>query len=112
MTKSLWNPYWEADNHLPEYNFIYKTIDLYDHFDHPQILEDYLFEMAPHQFCCGLCYNLSYAISGKKILYGFIAVKDPSIATWIKLQTGVSPIDKSEYCLKMSINDKWEMYLV
>lgn len=113
MPNSQWSPYTEAENHLPDYDFFYKTDDLLSHFDHPQILEDHLFEMAHNQFCYGFCWtHLPGGIPPARIMYSFISVKDPAIATWIKLQTGLSPIDKSEYCIIMSIDNKWEMCLV
>jgi hypothetical protein len=109
-----WSPFSDGENNLPHYPFVFNMDEVCVHFNHPQDLENTLNEIVPNEFCYGFCRSPKTFGASQSIRFSYLAIKDESLAVWIKLQTGCTPIDKSKFQVRMSYycDTKWEMECV
>lgn len=109
MTKKEWDPFTEAQQHLDRYSCFFDQKELDNsNSDHPQLLEDFMDENCPQNYCYAWLWTHMHNGGIDSLLIGV----PEHIAFAIKLSTGVDPIDTSEYEIgKRCYNNHFVMYM-
>lgn len=107
MTKKEWDPFTEATKHLNKYSCFFDQKELDNSTsDHPQVLEDFVGENCPQNYCYVWLWTDLCRTGIDRILIGV----PEHIALAIKLSTGVDLIDKSRYEIGKRHDNNFVMY--
>lgn len=109
MTKKEWDPFTEATKRLEKYSCFFDQKELDNSTsDHPQVLEEFMNENCPQNYCYAWLWE---DICKTKIDRMLIGVPE-HIALAIKLKYGVDLVDSSEYKIGNRFwNDDFVMYI-
>ncbi|KKN44280.1 hypothetical protein LCGC14_0694850 [marine sediment metagenome] len=109
MTKKEWDPFSEADKNLNKYSYFFDLKELEKSSDeHPQVLEDFMDENCPQNYCYAWLWE---GFHESKIVSMLVGVPK-NIALAVKLTHGIDLVDTSGYGIeKRFYNNNFVMYL-
>ena len=108
MTKKEWDPFTEATKHLNKYSCFFDREELENSTtDHPQVLEDFMGENCPQNYCYSWLWTDLCRSQIDRMLIGV----PKYIALAIKLRYGVDLIDTRKYKIEKNYNNNFVMYM-
>jgi len=110
-----WSPFREAEQNLKKYLYFFNRDSISDAFgDHPQLLEDWLHERCPNNYCYVWLWSNSFNFSKPSSIVDYLIGVPEEIAMPLKLMTGLNPtiidnyrvhFDGKKYQLETSCQD-------
>lgn len=107
MTKKEWCPFKEADNNLDKYSYFFDDKELcISSTEHPQVMEDFMHENCPQNFCYVMIRKDFYDSNIVGRLIGL--PKDVALA--IKLMRNIDLIDSNLYEIRKAYYGDFVMF--
>ena len=93
-----WSPFHKAEFHLPRYNNFFPREIVEEAFgNHPQILEDWLTENCPNNYCYVWVYSTNW--SGNPKIIGDLIGMPKDVALALKLITSVNILHRDSFVI-------------
>lgn len=105
-----WSPYDEGETKLDNYDHFFLRDDIQEVFGHPQVLEDWLVEHTPDNYCYVWFYRNRFTNDiGSNIVGQIIGVSE-ELAMPLKLITSIDPISNDMFERYVTYDGKHRMY--